>query len=1464
MVDVAKAEQLAGPGELVVSPSVYSSLKKKDSMPISFKLVFTSKDKYQRVDRPNHLTIDDMLIYFKEKESTSTCKRDAQSLIDGLIQHKHSTPKETDFESSFQSDLMRSFECHRHEAARDVVGKFTAELRRVVILFISIMYEPDLSEDPSEDDIILHNFQSIFSILTLTLTSSGGQVRQFINDEKGTVFIASFGLRGSVILHPCDNAVTAAKEAQKKLFEIMGIKCSIGITLGKVFCGETGSFQRYEYSLLGPSVNLSARLMAKSSWGQINCDTELKNHAGRRHTFTISGTHHVKGYEMPVPFFMPDQDEEKKHEEQEDVVTFFMQNAEVLFLVAGIINTRKMNSERATKVKPSIILIEGDAGKGKNEFISGILKHPNVRNSSVILEANRCFHDDPFYCFIPIVTRILLSFVSVQERLISLQKSHKKSSVLASFLANPAFETSSFPRGTDIVPIDLIPYLSLANGFVFKGFPLIKSSMEVKGLKESEKVEKYIEVLSALIVRFFELQERPGILAIYELDSIDSYSQKLIRQILSSNANLIIIGGADDSPVHPNEEPTLGEKADSFLVSILGEGSDMHVNVVRKNLQVLDKQSTFDLFLWSLRRDFSLEECVIIDRPEIHDKIFQLCNGMTHAVAQLAHTFCTQYHQKEHSSDFLECTQIFLNKTPTDFEEIIWFRIDQMKDEEQMLLKIASVAGFDQYSFSRNLLETVFYRVSQNQNTATTEDRDDFDHVIDNFRVPSSVGSDVPTCVGTSEENRDYFEQLLDSLVAHNFLDEINVEMRDLSSMDSVYRFRNDHEQQVINGLMLNDQKKRTHFEVAAYYSSSFQRGGGESLGDNDSSSSISADMTSTSGTNWAVFHIIAIHYDLADVPIPAMIHYFDSSASLASLGVRDKAHGRLLSAYVCLEKILHHASGLDVEVDESVERRRHIANMMIRTIGGNQLKENVKVLTKLTKEHLRVAFDGDIFAVKKSLGVLQKFGQSVGTIEKSGYLFGSELYIRAILLLLLVLGDDAFANLTSNLGSFLEQLDIKLMTEDGINEDSLDDESCSSRDSCFVDDIFFVDDVTASFPAFSGLLTFYRDSPIGANQVQETFLANLFVAVTKEANQTIHVLRTKCILSHLYLKHGNITKALEECEEIKAIYDHDRYSPELVNIYGMDWPLVCVATMASTYLFKGQFAAARHSIEFLKTQMSKLDEFASSTKAMSKATISSLHLLLREFDAAVAIAKGINSTKYLYFYKPIGVLQEKLANREFALDHKKTFAHDLELLSILSSDGAHKVYQSRSMLEQSTETLTDRGISAVRAALCETEILNIELQPKYTECSVKKQIQYCEAGLLYLRDSIGQNDARNHERRKNYLQCLYQQAGLLCWHHKLLQLLQKSFDIQVDDTLGINGTEIDNAKKSLDECRDLSEIYCYPFMQLLAGERYVKLGLDKSGGERLIQHALECINDDSDRQVAKTILSLNDVQSYS
>jgi len=1175
-----------------------------------------------------------------------------------------------------------------------------------------------------------------------------------------------------------------------------------------------------------------------------------------------------------------------------------MQKAEVLELVDDILEKREQNCRGSgisttskTQLRPRIIIVEGDEGRGKNAFISATMNHPALSSTSVIMEANRCFHDDPFYCFIPIITMILLSFSESRDRLVSLKKRQKGSSILSSFLANGVIHTPPFPRGTAMVENRLKPCLSLVNDLVFKGFPLLKSSPEAKRLKDSEKVEKCVEVLSSLIVRFLELKERPGIISVCEMDSIDSYSKKLLHRILRSDGNLLIIGGAEDLSVTLDLEP---------LSSL--EGATV-ISSTRS-----DQKSTFDLFRWSLSREFPREDFEAIDSPDVVDKIFQLSGGMTHATARLAHTFGTQYQRERQSQDqdennddldiqvglpeartvtmdFLSRLRTFLDDAPSDFEEIICFRIDQMKPEEQMLLKIASVAGFDQYSFSQNLLETVLLAISRNEDSVIADDdnkevRDGHDpgESGGGFQVPKSVGGHVPTSVGTFEENKfsytlqgDYFERTLDSLVDHKFFDEVNVEMSDLSSMDSImYRFRNNHEQSVINGLMLNDQKKRTHFEVAAYYSSSFSKSGDSLGGGENDSSSLSTDITNVPTTNWELFHIIALHYDLAEMPIPAMLHYYDSSASLSSLGLREKAHGRLLSAYLMLEKTLHYASTLDVKLDEADETRRQIAGKMVQTIGNDNLKESMKILTK---HHLQLAFAGDTFAFKNSLVMLTKFGQSVGTIEEEGFLFGSELYLQAILLVLLVLEDGAFANLTSSLDSFLGQLDIGSVkvNRNSDNEGLSDNRSYSSgEESCFQD--FEINDLTVSFPAFSGLLTFYRDSAIGANEVQETFLANLFVAVTQEANQTIHVLRTKCILSHLYLKHGNIIKALEECECIKDIYDHDTHSIELVNVYGMDWSLICVAAMASTYLYRGQFAAARRNIEFLKMQMTKLDEFASSTKAMSKGTVSSFYLLLHEFDNAAEIASGISATQYGYFFKPIGTMQEELANRELALHQHKVIdssARDLDLLSILSSSDVHNVNQNRTMLQQSVETLSDRGIEAIRAALCASEVQNLELQPNRNANVVRTQVRYCQAGLAHLRESLGQKDANNHERRKNYMMCLYQQAHLLCSHHKLLHLLQDRGSgledigqVVVDDILEIKGTELELARKSLDECIELSISFDYPFMQLLAAKSCVKLGFDISGGEALIQRALECIDSPSDREVAKAILSrIDDMQ---
>ena len=42
---------------------------------------------------------------------------------------------------------------------------------------------------------------------------------------------------------------------------------AVGITSGKAYCGLVGSPLRHEYAVMGPSTNLSARLMGKAKEG---------------------------------------------------------------------------------------------------------------------------------------------------------------------------------------------------------------------------------------------------------------------------------------------------------------------------------------------------------------------------------------------------------------------------------------------------------------------------------------------------------------------------------------------------------------------------------------------------------------------------------------------------------------------------------------------------------------------------------------------------------------------------------------------------------------------------------------------------------------------------------------------------------------------------------------------------------------------------------------------------------------------------------------------------------------------------------------------------------------------------------------------------------------------------------------------------------------------------------------------
>jgi len=143
------------------------------------------------------------------------------------------------------------------------------------------------------------------------------------------------------------------------------------------------------------------------------------------------------------------------------------------------------------------------------------------------------------------------------------------------------------------------------------------------------------------------------------------------------------------------------------------------------------------------------------------------------------------------------------------------------------------------------------------------------------------------------------------------------------------------------------------------------------------------------------------------------------------------------------------------------------------------------------------------------------------------------------------------------------------------------------------------------------------------------------------------------------------------------------------------------------------------------------------------------------------------------------------------------------------------------------------------------------------------KQLQFCQSGLIYLNQSLSQNDANNHERLKNYLMCLHQKAHLLFWHQKILKRLRNDYEAAViKDVLVLEGKEMDQLRQCLIECEELSKMYGYEYMQLLVGKSYTTLEIDDTIGKDLIKRALDQISS-IDRTVAEVLLARIDNYSH-
>ena len=178
-----------------------------------------------------------------------------------------------------------------------------SESRRVCVMFVDIrgFTAAAHARTPSE---VVARLNAAFDVLVGAVDRHGGIINKFLGDG----FLAMFGAP-IADPHAARNAVAAAREMvlateAANRGSDWPIRIGIGIHIGEAVTGNVGSPRRKEFTVIGDTVNLAARLEAlnKEFGSQILVSAEAHRDAGQvAEAGQFLGPVEVRGMPQPIP-----------------------------------------------------------------------------------------------------------------------------------------------------------------------------------------------------------------------------------------------------------------------------------------------------------------------------------------------------------------------------------------------------------------------------------------------------------------------------------------------------------------------------------------------------------------------------------------------------------------------------------------------------------------------------------------------------------------------------------------------------------------------------------------------------------------------------------------------------------------------------------------------------------------------------------------------------------------------------------------------------------------------------------------------------------------------------------------------------------------------------------------------------------------------------------------------------------
>ncbi len=179
---------------------------------------------------------------------------------------------------------------------------FTGERRQVTVMFIDIRDFTPFAEANSAEDTVAR-LNALFEIVVPAVVDAGGHVNKFLGDGA----LAVFGAPNDLADHS-DAAVNAAVLIHRLVAERFSgeLRIGIGINTGVVIAGTIGGGGKLEFTLIGDTVNVAARVeqLTKTTGDAVLITQQCVDSLASRPSGLIDrGLHVLKGKSAAVQVF---------------------------------------------------------------------------------------------------------------------------------------------------------------------------------------------------------------------------------------------------------------------------------------------------------------------------------------------------------------------------------------------------------------------------------------------------------------------------------------------------------------------------------------------------------------------------------------------------------------------------------------------------------------------------------------------------------------------------------------------------------------------------------------------------------------------------------------------------------------------------------------------------------------------------------------------------------------------------------------------------------------------------------------------------------------------------------------------------------------------------------------------------------------------------------------------------------